>query len=107
MFGFGKKIDVDSITAEMKDEKAYLVDVRDDDEWNSLHAKDALHLSIDLIMNGEVPTKDKSKKLYLYCASGGRASMAASKLKSRGYTVENLGGLKAWISAGGVTESGV
>ncbi len=107
MFGFGKKIDVDAVTAELKEDKAYLIDVRGNDEWDSLHAKDALHLSVDRIMNGEVPTKDKSKKLYLYCASGGRASMAASKLKASGYTVENLGGLSSWKSAGGATEAGM
>lgn len=107
MFGFGKKIDANVITAELHDGKAYLVDVRGNDEWDGLHAKDALHLSVDRIMNGEVPTKDKSKKLYLYCASGGRASMAAVKLKSSGYTVENLGGLGSWKNAGGATESGM
>lgn len=107
MLGFGKKIDVDSIKEEMRDGKAYLVDVRGNDEWGGSHAKDALHLSVDRIMNGEVPSKDKSKKLYLYCASGGRASMAASKLKSSGYTVENLGGLSSWKNAGGATESGM
>lgn len=107
MLGFGKKIDIDAITAELKEGKAYLVDVRGNDEWSSLHAKDALHLSVDRIMNGEVPTKDKSKKLYLYCASGGRASMAASKLKASGYSVENLGGLSSWKSAGGATKAGM
>lgn len=107
MFGFGKKTDVDVITSEIEEHKAYLVDVRGNDEWDGLHAKGALHLSVDRIMNGEVPTKDTSKKLYLYCASGGRASMAASKLKASGYMVENLGGLNGWKSAGGATESGM
>lgn len=107
MFGFGKKIDVNEITSEMKENKAYLIDVRGNEEWDESHAEGALHLSVDRIMNGEIPTKDTSKKLYLYCASGGRASMAASKLKADGYTVENLGGLSSWKSAGGTTEIGM
>lgn len=107
MFGFGKKIDASAITAEMNENKAYLVDVREDDEWDELHAKGALHLTVSRIMNGEVPTKDTSKKLYLYCASGGRASVAASKLKTKGYMVENLGGLSAWRREGGATEAGM
>lgn len=107
MLGFGKKIDVVAITAELENDKAYLVDVRGNDEWDGLHAKGALHLSVERIMGGEVPTKDTSKKLYLYCASGGRASMAAMKLKAKGYSVENLGGLSSWKSAGGATESGM
>lgn len=107
MLGFGKKIDAESIAAELNGGSAYLVDVRGNDEWDSGHAKGALHLSVDRIMGGEVPTKDKSKKLYLYCASGGRASMAAAKLKASGYSVENLGGLSAWKNAGGATVSGM
>lgn len=107
MFGFGKKIDVQVITKEMNNGEAYLVDVRGDDEWDVLHAKGALHLSVDRIMRGEVPTKDTSKIVYLYCASGGRASMAARQLQVSGYTVENLGGLSSWKSAGGATESGM
>jgi rhodanese-related sulfurtransferase len=107
MMGFGKKIDAAAILDELHEDKAYLVDVRSNDEWDELHAKDALHLSVDRIMNGEVPTKDTSKKLYIYCASGGRASMAAMKLQASGYKVENLGGLSSWQSAGGATESGM
>lgn len=107
MFGFGKKIDINEITGEMKENRAYLIDVRRNEEWDESHAEGALHLSVDRIMNGEVPTKDTSKKLYLYCASGGRASMAASKLRTDGYTVENLGGLSDWKGAGGATELGM
>lgn len=107
MFGFGKKIDAQAITNEMSDREAYLVDVRGNDEWDAAHAKGALHLSVDRIMNGEVPTKDTSRKLYLYCASGVRASTAAMKLKASGYAVENIGGLSGWKSAGGATESGM
>lgn len=105
MFGFGKKTEVSNIVSEMKAGKALLVDVRRNDEWDELHAKGALHLDVERIMNGEVPTGDKSKKLYLYCFSGGRASRAAAKLRSSGYEVENLGGLSNWVSAGGETET--
>lgn len=104
MFGMGKKIDAEGITQEIKDGKALLVDVRGDDEWSSGHAKDAMHLSVDRIMQGELPTKDTSTKLYLYCASGGRAGMAANYLKGKGFGVKNLGGLSGWSSAGGKVE---
>jgi rhodanese-related sulfurtransferase len=104
MFGIGKKIDVSEITEEIKDGKALLVDVRGDDEWNGGHAKDAMHLSVDRIMHGELPSNDTGIKLYLYCASGGRAGMAAHYLKSKGFVVDNLGGLSSWRSAGGQVE---
>lgn len=104
MFGMGKKIDATEISEEMKDGKALLVDVRGDDEWHGGHAKGAMHLSVDRIMRGELPTKDTSTKLYVYCASGGRAGMAAKYLKGKGFEVENLGGLSSWRSAGGKVE---
>ncbi len=107
MFGFSKKIDTSAISHEVGEGRAYLVDVRSDDEWGAAHAKGALHLTVDRIMNGEVPTQDTSKKLYLYCRSGGRASMAAVTLRAKGYTIENLGGLSSWQGAGGATEAGM
>lgn len=106
MFGFGNNIDVDTIQSELQNNTALLVDVRDDDEWEAKHASDAVHLSLDLILQGEVPTKDTSKKLYLYCVSGGRASVAAAHLEAVGYTVENIGGLSGWKASGGSTTSG-
>lgn len=106
MFGFGKNINPEEITKEVLGHQALLIDVRGDDEWVHAHAKEAIHLSVDRILAGEVPTKDMSKKLYVYCASGGRSSMAASFLKRQGYTVENLGGLSGWKNAGGAVEAG-
>lgn len=104
MFGMGKKIDAAGITKDVQAGQAVLVDVRGDDEWRSGHAKGAIHLSVDRIMAGELPVKGTDTKVYLYCASGGRAGMAANALKAKGFTAENLGGLSAWRSAGGSVE---
>jgi rhodanese-related sulfurtransferase len=45
---------------------------------------------------------DKSKRIILHCASGGRSALAAKTLKEMGY--ENIahleGGIKAWKDAG-------
>ncbi len=104
MFGFGPKIDVDKINTELSNGEAVLVDVRRDDEWDYGHAAGAMHLAVDNIMRGEVPVKNTQVKVYLYCASGARASAAQRILQQQGYTVENLGGLSSWIHAGGATE---
>lgn len=104
MFGMKKRVDADEVSQEIASGKAILVDVRGGDEWSSGHAKGAVHLSVDRIARGELPTKDTEKKLYVYCASGGRSSMAAKHLKSKGFEVENIGGLSAWRSAGGEIE---
>lgn len=104
MFGMGKKIDTAGITKEVGDGKALLLDVRSDDEWKVGHASGAVHLPVDRIMQGALPTKDTSTKLYLYCASGGRAGMAANHLQGKGYDTENLGGLSNWKNSGGSIE---
>lgn len=104
MFGLGKRINAEEITLEVSEGKALLVDVRGDDEWAGGHAKGAMHLSVDRIMQGELPTQDKGTKMYLYCASGGRAGSAANYLSGKGFNAENIGGLSGWRSAGGKVE---
>lgn len=45
------------------------------------------------------------KPVALYCASGGRSSMAAQTLMRMGYAeVYNIGGFGDWVSAGGQVE---
>ena len=45
------------------------------------------------------------KPVALYCASGGRSSMAAQTLTNLGYTeVYNIGGFGDWVSGGGQVE---
>jgi rhodanese-related sulfurtransferase len=104
MFGYGPKIDVAKISGEVESGEALLLDVRGRDEWSSAHATGALHFPLDSISSGRIPTADKSIKLYLYCASGGRSGMASQILKNKGFQVENIGGLSSWKSAGGKTE---
>jgi rhodanese-related sulfurtransferase len=89
------------IAAEVRDDKAIIVDVREDYEWESGHARGAVHMPLGEIMAGELPTKSKKKKIYLYCVSGSRSGMATQFLLDKGYDAVNLGGLSTWQSAGG------
>ena len=51
------------------------------------------------------PALRKDKIILLYCASGKRATLAATTFKTMGYTdVRNLGGFKDWVAAGGPIE---
>lgn len=54
------------------------------------------------------PVFSSGKRLLLYCASGGRSTLAAKTLKDMG--VPNVahiaGGFSAWLEAGGATISG-
>jgi rhodanese-related sulfurtransferase len=48
------------------------------------------------------PDLKNGKPVLLYCASGGRAGMAADMLREFGHAeVHNLGGLADWQAAGG------
>ncbi len=84
-------------------EKAVLLDVRRDEEWNAGHSELAMHFDSDRILGlGESPDIEKDKTIYVHCLSGGRAGRVKNELIKRGFTdVHNLGGLGDWQKAGG------
>ena len=50
---------------------------------------------------------DRAKTVVAYCASGGRSALVGKTLKDMGYAkVQNLGGFKGWVDAGGAVEKG-
>lgn len=77
-----------------------VLDVRSPDEWKSGHVPGAAHHHVAKL-NGDPEALDKDKPLVTYCASGYRASLAASMLQQRGFKdVRNVpGSWKAWTSA--------
>lgn len=87
---------------------AKLIDVREDNEWNTAHAAGALHLGKGIIerdIEATVPNKDA--ELILYCGGGYRSALAADTLQKMGYTnvFSMAGGWKAWNEAGGKIET--
>ncbi len=78
-----------------------LLDVREIDEWNAGHLKDAMHVYV-----GEIPDRlneiPKDKPIITFCGSGRRAIIAASILKRNGFDdVKNcLGSMAACKSVG-------
>ena len=84
-------------------EPVRLIDVREDNEWQNGHARDAIHLGKGIIerdIENQVP--DKSAEIILYCGGGYRSALAADALRRMGYTsvFSMAGGWKAWKSAG-------
>lgn len=76
------------------------IDVRKRDEWESGHVPGARHVFL-----GELARRmdeiDRDRPLATYCASGFRASVAASLLAAQGFDVRNVpGSWNAWRSAG-------
>ncbi len=78
-----------------------ILDVRLPDEWQAGHIPGAEHHFI-ADMRDRILGLDKDQAYATYCASGYRASIASSLLKSRGFNqVSNVpGSWSAWTAAG-------
>ena len=88
--------------------KARLIDVREDNEWEAGHAAGAEHLGKGIIERDiESSVTDKETELILYCGGGYRSALAADVLQRMGYrnVYSMAGGWKAWKDSGAPTES--
>lgn len=76
------------------DSDVIVIDVRSEDEWNSGHVEQAIHIPhTEIGQRIDEVTDDKDAKIVVYCAVGGRAGKAKTKLEELGFTnVENGGG---------------
>ncbi len=81
----------------------YLVDVREDNEWNAGHLPRAIHLGKGIIERDiETAVPDLNAEIVLYCGGGYRSALAADHLQQMGYTnVWSMdGGIRGWREAG-------
>jgi len=88
--------------------EAKLVDVREDNEWDTAHAAGAIHLGKGIIERDiEVTIPDKEAEIILYCGGGYRSALAADVLQEMGYANvwSMAGGWKAWKEADAPIES--
>jgi len=84
-------------------EQFYLVDTREDSEWERGHVAGAIHLSKGIIERDiENAIPDRSAKIVLYCGGGFRSALAADNLQKMGYTnaISMDGGWREWTEAG-------
>ncbi|MDP9399078.1 MAG: rhodanese-like domain-containing protein [Actinomycetota bacterium] len=82
------------------DEDAYLLDVREPDEWAAGHAPQAQHVPL-----ADVPARvdqlPRDRQVVVTCRSGGRSARATAYLRSVGVDAVNLeGGMKGWAGTG-------
>ncbi len=88
------------------DGKAVLLDVREKDEWDDGHLKDAKLLPLSVLKGGAraedvAKVAPKDKIVYCHCGSGVRCLKAADELKKLGYDVRPLKpGYKDLLEAG-------
>ncbi len=93
------EIDPDE-TLRLVREGAFLLDVREDDEWQAGHSPDAVHVAMASVADrlAEIP---EDRTVVCVCRVGGRSGAVAGALAGAGYEVHNLtGGMLAWEAAG-------
>ena len=92
---------VPSVEAGQVADDAYLLDVREADEWQAGHSPNAHHVPMMEIpaRMAEVPT---DVEVVVVCRSGGRSGQVTSYLMGNGWdNVRNLdGGMQVWAASG-------
>ena len=79
--------------------EAVLVDVREEEEYITGHARDAELLPVDELdaESAGLLIESKETPVLVYCRTGRRSREAAQKLEELGYTeVYDMGGLVGW-----------
>ncbi|MEJ8649284.1 rhodanese-like domain-containing protein [Streptomyces sp. MS1.AVA.3] len=98
-FGSVPTVGVDALTSE-----DFLLDVREDDEWDAGHAEGALHIPMSefVARYGELTeAAPEDGKVYVLCRVGGRSAQVAQYLIQQGVDAVNVaGGMQAWEAAG-------
>ncbi|MBR5155810.1 MAG: rhodanese-like domain-containing protein [Clostridia bacterium] len=100
----GEKAMYEQITAEDakkimdSDEKYIILDVREQDEYDSGHISGAILIPYTEIENkAEEMLPDKDNLILVYCRSGRRSKIAAETLTKLGYTnIKEFGGIIDW-----------
>lgn len=76
---------------------AQLIDVRENDEWATVHAEGATHIPMSEI-TGRIQEIDPDQDIYVICHLGGRSAQVCQYLEnSLGWDVINVeGGTDKW-----------
>lgn len=93
------EVDVDEARRRV-DAGAFLLDVRELDEWHAGHAPDATFLPMGQV-TAERDRLPRDRPILAICRSGGRSGRVTAALVSWGYDAANVaGGMQAWAAAG-------
>ncbi|GAA2617131.1 rhodanese-like domain-containing protein [Actinomadura fulvescens] len=98
--------DVPAVDAADVPQGAYLLDVREQYEWDAGHAPGAAHISMAELSDraGEIP---RDQDVYVICRSGARSAQVTVALNQAGWLAKNVdGGMKRWAEAGRPMEGG-
>ncbi len=99
-----KETDVNTVKAKIdKRDNFYLVDVREQDEWEKGHLPNSIYLGKGIIERDiEKTIEDTNAEIILYCGGGFRSALAADNIQKMGYSnaMSMDGGYSGWVNAG-------
>ena len=79
---------------------AYLLDVREDEEWDAGHVAGAVHIPLGELGARYIELK-QGRPVYVICRSGIRSDHAAQALAGAGWDASNVSdGMMGWQAAG-------
>ncbi len=82
----------------------FVLDVREDDEWQAGHAAGALHIPMSELVAryGELTeAAPQDARVHVICRSGGRSAQVTMYLAQQGVDAVNVdGGMQVWQAAG-------
>jgi rhodanese-related sulfurtransferase len=86
---------------------AFILDVRQPDEWNAVHIPGATLIPLDQL-EARVNEVPKDKEVVVVCRSGNRSKQGRDILKSAGFSqvTSMTGGMNQWSTAGLPTATG-
>jgi rhodanese-related sulfurtransferase len=90
--------------AQQLDNGAYVLDVREDDEWASGHVPGATHIPLGQL-EARIGEVEDGGRVWVICRSGVRSLKGADILFANGIdAVSVAGGTMGWIEAGHAVE---
>lgn len=96
------KMNPEQIKKQVENGEVFLLDVREQHEWDLGHISGAKLISLGDINTETTKDLPKDIPVYVYCRSGSRAGQAVSELKQLGFdNTVNIGGIIHWQERGG------
>ncbi|MFC4062979.1 rhodanese-like domain-containing protein [Planomonospora corallina] len=93
-------MNVPEVEARAVPDEAFLLDVREHDEWRAGHAPAAVHIPLGELQ-ARVEEVPADVPVYVVCRVGGRSAHAAAWLNHVGREALNVeGGMRSWAGAG-------
>jgi len=86
--------------ADVIDHGGYVLDVREDHEWEEGHVPNAHHIPMNEVAN-QLDKLDDGARIFIICRSGARSMTVANYLEAQGYDVVSVaGGTDGWANSG-------